>query len=242
MRNASEWALYGWSEIVRRVARPEVTEKHGIRLALRDPAISPAMHAFLVGGYEHEVATLAPKWIKGQDSVLELGGAVGFVAMFCLKKLGVRNYAVVEANPRLKPLMQRNFALNDLDLSQVTLINAAVVAEDGPVEFGLNKQYWASTVFDVKHEAERITLPGRSIPTILAELPFRPNVLIMDIEGVETTIDPAVLRAFETVILEPHPLICGKGRTAAMFAALERAGMRIVDDHAGRTFVLKRTD
>jgi FkbM family methyltransferase len=81
----------------------------------------------------------------------------------------------------------------------------AVGPSDGSISFGISQNFWSSSALRRDNEAERLTVPMLSIPTIVSDLPFRPNVLIMDIEGAETSIPPNHFELFEKLIIEFHP-------------------------------------
>ena len=52
-------------------------------------------------GYEEAERKMARDFLSPDDSVLEIGGAIGFIGLFCQKKIGIKNYITVEANPQL---------------------------------------------------------------------------------------------------------------------------------------------
>ena len=110
VRFASRIATYG----VRRILRPAVIRHGGVRLAVDPRVLSPAMVAtFYSGVYERDEADLIRSTLAPDDRVLELGGGVGFIGT--IAALAVRDPAqvlIVEANPQLIPLMERNFNLN----------------------------------------------------------------------------------------------------------------------------------
>jgi FkbM family methyltransferase len=102
------------------------------------------------------------------DSVLEAGGAVGFLAIFSMKILGVRNYCLVEANPRLLPAISRNFALNAVNCPHV--VNAAVVAADRKVSFGVNRDFWSSSMISRSGQEMLVEVPGQSLLRQIAQI------------------------------------------------------------------------
>ncbi len=71
---------------------------------------------------------------------------------------------------------------------------------------------------------DSITVDQRTIPTILASLQFRPNVLIMDIEGAEIDIPVAHFALFDKIIVEFHERFVGPEPVNRLIDALLAEG------------------
>ncbi len=84
----------------------------GIRLSLRKA--SKRVRYSLLKDYEREDAELCSALLSPGDQVLEVGSAIGFVALYCRKQLGISDIAMVEANPDLLDVLEENFRLNGL--------------------------------------------------------------------------------------------------------------------------------
>ncbi len=140
-------------------------------------------------------------------AVLEVGSAIGFVALYCMKQLGIADYAMVEANPDLLDVLEENFRLNGLPPPHV--LNIAVGPQDGQATFNISRDYFASSLNGKNVIVGSITVDQRTIPSILAGLPFTPNVLIMDIEGAEIDIPVAHFALFDKIIVEFHERFVG---------------------------------
>lgn len=206
-----------------RAVRPSTVVRHGVQLATRDPAISAKMFHVMSQDYEATEVALASQWVTGDDNVLEVGSAVGFVGLYCIKNLGVRNYAMVEANPGLVRVAARNIALNEVD-PPPPLIHAAVTGENGSTDFHLTPDFWSSSTIKRARQAETISVPAMTIPAVMAQLPFKPDTLIADIEGGETDIPLEHFAAFRKVIIETHARVVGKPAIEALLGGLARLG------------------
>lgn len=206
-----------------RAVRPSTVARRGVLLATRDPAISAKMFHVLSQDYEGTEVALASEWITGDDKVLELGSAVGFVALYCIKTLGVRDYAMVEANPGLVRVAARNIALNEVQ-PPPPLIHAAVTGENGSADFHVTPDFWSSSTIRRTPQVDTISVPAMTIPTIMAQLPFTPDTLIVDIEGGEAAIPPEHFAPFRKVIIETHARVVGKAAIEALLGGLARLG------------------
>lgn len=221
------------------VAGRRTADQVGVDLLLDHPAISNHMYYVMSKDYESRDALLASTVLNPDSQVLELGASSGFMAIYCRKIIGVRNYAMVEASPRLPTLIEENFKLNGLDPAATPLIRAAAAAEDGSTPFTIHRNSWSSSVLD--RGGETIRVPALALPSIIAALPFMPDTLIADIEGGELDLPAEHYALFGTVILETHPKLLpdGRERADALLAALTAAGFT-VRQRAGDSFVLTR--
>jgi FkbM family methyltransferase len=209
---------------------------HGVKVST-DPDLIPrrVRNLLFKGTYESAECELVLRHVKPGDRVLELGTGIGLVSLVATSRVGegmVRSY---EANPAMEPLIRANFAMNgwtpDLNMRAVTV--------DGQnIEFFQDPQILSSGTSDRGIGAKKIGVPSRAFADVLTE--WCPNVVIMDIEGVETEILPgADLTSVEVVIVEIHRFLAGHDQTEAMIASLKEMGFR----HAGgltKTWVFLR--
>lgn len=200
-------------------------DNEGVRLSLK--GASPLVRFAMLTGYEAEDARLCRKYIAPGDGVLELGSSIGFIAIFCLKQVGVQNYAMVEANPALLPIMQENFKLNHVALP--AYLNVAAGGIDGEATFNVSRDYWASSLNSVANAGDAVTVPVLTIPSIIAKLGFKPNVLVMDIEGAETQIPLDHLAQFDKIIVEFHRRFVGDEPIDNIIAGLEARGFTFME-------------
>jgi FkbM family methyltransferase len=211
------------------------TSVKGVVLSLSD--VSPRMRYVMCRGYESEDADLLARVLTPDDSVLEAGGAVGFLAIYSMKILGVRNYCLVEANPRLLSAISRNFALNGLKCPHV--VNAAVVDTDGKVSFGVNRDFWSSSMISRSGQEMLVEVPGQSLLSLIAALPFQPNTLIMDIEGGEAAIPCEHFSPFHKIVMETHRKLVGNDRIDALLQSLARSGFRQIAQIGGSVALVR---
>ncbi|HWL63773.1 MAG TPA: FkbM family methyltransferase [Steroidobacteraceae bacterium] len=196
-----------------------------MKLSLR--GASPRVRYRLFRDYELDDVQLCRAVLRPGDKVIELGSAVGFLALYCMKYLGVREFAAVEANPALRDVMQENFRVNGVGFP--TCINAAVGPVQGTVSFNISRDYFSSSLRQAANTVQSLQVPQRTIPDILASLPFRPNALIMDIEGAEVDLPVSHLCLFDKIVAEFHGRMVGEEKVDALIGSLLRAGYRIVE-------------
>ena len=201
------------------------TELLSITLSLRGLSPLLARH-LLTGNYEAAERTIVSAFLTSDDRVLEVGASIGFLSLYCIKVLGVQQVALVEANPQVCEILRRNFALNDQ--SPPELLECAVAAQSGTVSLGINHHAFASSLGRVAGEVRRIEVTSKTLGDIVAEVSFRPTVLVIDVEGAETTIKVADYLAFNKLVVEFHPEIAGFGPTANLVNSLHDGGFKEV--------------
>jgi hypothetical protein len=77
----------------------------GLRLAVTEVSRKLCATRFLVGCYEATEARLLPPILRSDDSVLEIGAGLGFVAALLMSQCRPRAYCAVEADARLMHLL-----------------------------------------------------------------------------------------------------------------------------------------
>lgn len=200
-------------------------EVMGVKLALHHPSISDRMKYVMWRGYESGDALVASTALSPEDRVLEIGGSIGFMALHCIKNLGISQYCVVEANPSLKNLLEENFALNQCQMP--SLIQVAVANEDGEIDFNVNRNFWSSSLLDRSGTSTTVRIPAVTLTTAATMAGFAPNTLIMDIEGAETSLSTSSFAQFEKLIIEFHPKLAGELPTRKLIEGIEMLGFEM---------------
>ena len=187
--------------------------------------LSPMMkNNVLEGRYEFQERRLASRCLKPEDVVLELGGAIGFIGLFCRKVIGVKHHLTVEANPKTIELLKRNYRLNDMTPQ---VVHAAAAAADGEITLDVGGEFWENSIISNSTSGEKIQVPSLSLRSLAALLPQPPTALICDIEGAETHLDfsqlpPSVTR----IIIELHPTVVGEDAVQALVERIHALGFR----------------
>src|SRR5688572_27149748 len=83
----------------------------------------------LSGAYEAHEKQMCSEYLRPDDSVVEVGGAIGFIGLLCQKRIGIKDYSCFEANPRTFEILKRNYQLNGLE---PRAWNIALAQADGP--------------------------------------------------------------------------------------------------------------
>lgn len=181
-------------------------------------------HGLRNGDYEAKEAEIVSKNIKPEDTVLELGGGIGFISTLAATKGKARAVHTFEANPRLIPYIRAVHEANDCPHVEVN--NAILGARKGVVDFYIRKNPLASSMSAVPNKP---ALEVTRVEMRNARHEFKrikPTVLICDIEGAEAHLIPALpLDGLRAAILELHPQWIGPDGINRVFRAFMDAGM-----------------
>jgi len=192
---------------------------------------------FWQGNYEREERELIRRWIRPDDSVLELGACLGVVSCVTNRLLAANSrHMVVEANPLCIPTLQRNKELNGARFR----IEHCAVGEQPELTFYLHPIYIVGG--SSQRPTDRpVKVPGKSLAQLEREGgPF--TALIIDVEGGEREVlesSAELLRQYRLVIIELHEFAIGVEGVERCREILRAGGLRHVDQ-AGITEAWKR--
>jgi len=200
--------------------------------------LSPLMkNNILLGRYEVQERQMAQSALGPDDVVLELGGAIGFIGLFCKTVIGVKRHRSVEANPATLEILRRNYLLNGLDPD---VVHAAAAAEDGEIKLHIGGEFWENSVIGEGLPQQTVTVPAFSLQSLVQEMPEPPTALICDIEGAEIYLDFGQLPpSVAAIIIELHPHLTGEESAQSILERLHGLGFR-VGEESGGTYLLRR--
>jgi FkbM family methyltransferase len=181
----------------------------GLKLAYDESVVSAVLVDRIVSGrYERSEAQRSRDFVVDGDRIVELGAGLGFLSTLIMSTRSVADYQLVEADPRLPPLIRRTFELNSIDgpstiRTCVATCDSALIAR-GEVEFYIGAAFCASSLLGARGLQETATVPVVSLPELIRERGA--NVLIADIEGAETgVLNGTPLDTIERILVEIHP-------------------------------------
>jgi FkbM family methyltransferase len=162
---------------------------------------------FFFDVYELAERSLIRKHLTKYDHVLELGACVGVVSCMTNRLLAdPAAHLVVEANPRLIPMLEANRTKNACGfITEHCLVSKTMDGSFFLQDFIVSGSANLTTGTEVR-------VPVYSCEDLCAKHDFRPNVLIMDIEGGEVDFvseNEHRLADFRLLIIEMHPYIVG---------------------------------
>ncbi|CUH40683.1 methyltransferase, FkbM family [Jannaschia seosinensis] len=203
---------------------------HGVHLTVPDRILRPRIAARLAAGaYEQFEAAAAARCITSGARVLELGAGIGFVSCICARGAGAENLVSVEANPHMRDVIRANLDANGHQAA--TLLHGAVGAAGAAetVTFRCAPAFWASAIADGSGRGEEVAVPVLRLADLFAA--YRPNVVVMDIEGGEAALfDAPWPDHVEAVLMELHPEAYPAAMIGRIFDCLLRSGLVYAPD------------
>lgn len=193
----------------------------GLLLEARRDMLSPDLWELLcLGRYETKELAGLVGIIRPGDTVLELGAGLGFISAYVARALAPKRVVAVEADPLVAEFARRNHALNGV---AVELRQGLVAREAGTVEFHRQPGFWGNSTTWHPDATETLTLPALGLQALLHEV--KPDVVIMDVEGGETTLFEGVdLSGVRAISLEVHRRLTGLAGIRDLFVTLGGAG------------------
>ncbi|MDB6055366.1 MAG: hypothetical protein JWN25_2889 [Verrucomicrobiales bacterium] len=229
------WIKYYFKYVLPKVHK---TSLEGIVLDLTELPLKIRNRILNVGYEEHE-KQMCRDFLTSEDSVVEVGGAIGFIGLYCQKRLGIKNYLTVEANPATVNILKKNYALNHVTPN---VLNVALGQEEGTIDLDIGNDFWENSVVMAASADRSKTIKVKSVPlpTLLQLAARPPNVLIIDIEGAEKFIDFSMLpNSIDKIIIELHPGVLGQAATYDIVSTLIHAGFKVAREE-GDTFAFLR--
>ncbi len=134
-------------------------------------------------------------------SLVDLGANIGIATAWLCHEYSIKSFAAVEPIAENFALLEKNCQINGL---RGELICAAVGPRNGETSFDVAAGSNMGRV-----AAGQLTVPVRGVEQLVSELAFGPDLLKMDIEGMERgllmEVDPHWIAAFSLVVMEMHP-------------------------------------
>lgn len=193
----------------------------------------------LSGAYEAHEKQMCFDFLNSSDTVLEIGGAIGFISLLCQKKIGIKQYSIFEANPRTCEMLRANFELNGV---KPNVWNMALAHADGHVDLEVGSDFWENSICRSASSdgVKTVRVPAGTLQTLLSTAGHEVNVLIVDIEGAEQFIAPGhIPESVNKIIIELHPKVLGPELTYNIVAQFIGMGFRVARQQED-TFVFLR--
>jgi FkbM family methyltransferase len=120
---------------------------------------------------------------RRMETILDLGANTGMATLFFSARYPNAALACVEPSPQNIPSLENALAINSV---QASVFKAAAGLEDGTATFYMAEDPTCSSLLPRRGEAESVTVPVISIPTLMRTLGWTSiSLLKIDIEGYE---------------------------------------------------------
>ena len=216
-----------------------VTELEGVRLDVENLDINIKRN-ILIKAYEAPEIAVCKKIIEPGEKILEIGGAIGFVGLFCLISLKAETVVSVEPNPMTLKRFRKNYQLNGFTPN---IIEAAIADEDKNIQLKTSSEFWTDSIltFSNNSMADLIEVKAMTLASILRATKEQFSTLIIDVEGAETLIKWDQLpSSVGKLVLELHPDMVGHPTAYHVLNEILDRGFQVVDRNANVFGLVKR--
>lgn len=207
----------------------DVIELQGVRIRPSRAASEFIEGRIRSGKYERREFAALQRILRPDDRVLELGAGLGFLSTWCAQRIGSERVAAYEPNPALEPAIREAYRMNDV---APTLVMSAVGIANGIATLSIGDEFWTATTVDSLPDAAQVRVLEHDIVDVILE--HQPTVVVMDIEGAERDVLPAMLdvhpNPVRAVVIEVHPDVLPDETVARLAEALTSAGFSIECD------------
>lgn len=200
----------------------------GLTYSVDCPYISAGHKSTIAFGlHEIEERALIRRWLPPHFPVIEFGGGLGVVSCLTNRKLQrPEQHIVVEANPWMIPVLDRNRHLNNCKFK---IINRAIAYDAPFVELNVDHEFVGSAVGKSSNNA--MMVEATNVRRLLDEANFDCAGIVCDIEGAEADIIQRELRDLgkrvRFLMAEMHPAILGANSVQDLLADLEAMGFTL---------------
>ncbi|VAW74832.1 hypothetical protein MNBD_GAMMA15-1150 [hydrothermal vent metagenome] len=165
--------------VPRAIFQPKVIIIAGVKIDSSLPCFNAQLKKQLyLNAWESDEIAIISQHIEGKDTVLELGGCIGFLSTYVAKRLTTGCMQVIEANPHLIPVIEHHMNINNVKFKVIN----GIVGDEESYNFYIADSIISSSMTQ-KPGTKKEIVSGISLRDKLRE--FSPSVLIIDIEGGE---------------------------------------------------------
>lgn len=203
--------------------KPSILKIKGIQIAVPKNSTQELEHALYYGYYENNELKIVMSQIKPHDIVMELGTGLGLLSSFCAKKIGSDRVFTYEANPKLEPIIQQNYALNKVNPNlQICMLGS----QAGQANFYISDNLWDSSNIQYNENLQQIDVAVKSFNDEIKK--NNPSFLIMDIEGGEYEVcQYADFHNVKKLAMELHEDLIGTEKAELVKSKLKANGFRL---------------
>lgn len=202
----------------------------GLTYSVECPYISTGHKSTLAFGlHEIEERALVRRWLPPDVPVIEIGGGLGVVSCLLNRKLKrPHDHVVVEANPVMAEILERN---RDLNGCGFRVVNKALAYDCVAIDLSLDREFVGSSTFGSAGSTVRV--PATTISEIVDDVGFEHFGIVCDIEGAEADLVQRELAAMRGRIpffmAEMHPATLGAETVTRLEGEIESLGFRLFE-------------
>lgn len=198
------------------------------------------LRALLRRHYEKHELRLVSRLLTPDDRVIELGSAIGVVALAASRTVPSEQICCFDANPEMVAASAANFRHAGKAISARNAVMVADGSAPATMTFYKTPYFLSSSLSPDTADATPVEIETRPLAATISQQAA--NVLIVDIEGGEFDLLAATdLSAVEKLVLEIHVSMAGVDACLKLVSDLQQKGLLLNSDLTGHNvFVFSR--
>lgn len=207
----------------RKKIKPNIISIRGVKIKIHNSFSNTIIRSIYGENYEKPELDILRSYLSQEDIVMELGTGLGLLSSYCAKKVGSDRVFSYEANPNLQPIIEENYALNNVNPRlKICLLDR----EKGYQTFYVGKDFWSSSNIKRNSTDKAIEVQVNEFNQEINKI--NPTFLIIDIEGGEyELLQYAQLNSVQKVLIEIHPHVIGEGKATETIDNITKLGFTI---------------
>jgi len=215
---------------------------NGVHIETDFPCISDYMKERITEGrYEVDETKTIPQMVQKGESVLEIGGGIGYLSSLVFKTGNCRDLVVIEAHPELIPAIHANHSINGVSALVIHGIPGPIDSH-ADCDFYMSEDFWeSSTVSSGGESIKSIKVPCIDIQKVIMQKKI--TFLICDIEGDEQHLFSWLnLSGIRAVVVEVHPEKIGKEGVEKVKKMIVQQGFVPINSWSQKLFCFERSN
>ena len=198
----------------------------GLTYSVDSPQITAGHKSTIAFGYhEMDERLLVRRWLPSNVPLLEFGGGLGIVSCLSNRRLAdPTKHIVVEANPQMVPILERNRGLN---CCKFTVVNKAIAYGCEHIDLMITPDFVGSSMIG-NTGGKTVTVKATNVANLMSEAGFEEAGIVCDVEGAEVDIIKRELPVLNSKIrffmAEMHPEIVGESVVDELLEDLDELG------------------
>lgn len=205
--------------------QPKLINNFGIKIKDGIHIHREILKYLYLGTYEISELSILQNTIEKTDRIMDIGAGLGFISIYCAKRIGSANVFAYEANPELIEYIMENFRLNNVN----PLVENIILSDHYKEELLFIEEYfWSSSTVLRNLDSKEVKVPARNVNDEIYKLNV--NFLIIDIEGGEQNLIPLINfrnNKIKKIIIEMHPHIIGNDNVTKILRLIIESGFCI---------------
>ena len=225
---------------IRKTTNPKRITLSGIKIDMSIPILNKDIKKIIYNEkYEQTEIKILKQVLEDTDFVMEAGTGMGFLSTYIAKEIGEERIISYEANPNLIKHIKSLANLNGVDFK---LKNKILSNNNGKTKFFIQDYFLSSSTNNKRESKNSVYIENIDINKEIDK--YRPNFLLIDIEGAEKELifDIRKWNVIDKLLIELHPHIISDAEITNIIRHLANQGFNLmIDKSENRVYFFEKS-